>query len=393
MAEQLSESLTPRRTFVEEGTRQRYELMELAAGLSGVIALGRGDPDLPTPAHIIDAAKRAIETVGGSSSPTSGLLQLREAIAEKLRVENGIHVSGTEGVVVTTGGQEAVYLAVQALLSPGDEILVPDPRYTSYDVSIEMAGARLVLVPTNRADGFQIHADDLERLITPHTRAILLISPGNPTAGVLTQQHLEQIRDVAVKHDLVVIADEIYEKLIYEGARHLSIAALPGMGDRTLTVNGFSKTYCMTGWRLGYLAGPAKLMKTVHHLKRTLSGAPPIISQYAGLAALQGPNGFLAEYVDIYSQRRRIVLAALDDLGFAYGRPMGAFYVFVDASSIGRSAYDLSRNLLLDGKVLIFPGTAFGPNWNDYFRMSWLQPIGELEEALSRMKRVLRSNA
>lgn len=393
MADSTPGTMVPRRSFVEEGTRQRYELMELAGRLSGVIALGRGDPDLPTPPHVVMAGKQAIAEHGGTVSPLAGLPELRDTIAEKLKVENGIEVEGRDGIVVTTGGQEAVYLAVQALLRPGDEILVPDPRYTSYDVAIAMAGARLALVPTNRDDGFQVHASDLERLVTPRTRAVLLISPGNPTAGVLKRQNLEEIREVVIKHNLMVISDEIYEKLLYDGARHVSVASLRGMAERTVTVNGFSKTYCMTGWRLGYLAGPVPVMERAQALKRILSGPPPVISQYAGLAALRGPTAFLDDYLETYRQRRKVVLDGLDGLGFAYGPPMGAFYVFVDASSIGRSAYDLSRSLLLDGKVLIFPGTAFGPRWTDYLRMSWLQPVSELEEALERIRDVLRPSA
>jgi aminotransferase len=221
-----------------EGTKQRYDLLERAESMSGVIALGRGDPDLPTPAHIIEAAKRAIDAGVDEDSDPGGLIELREAICDKLSRENGI-AGGPDGVVVTTGGQEGLFLLVQAILDPGDEIIVPDPRYTSYDVAIQMAGGVMVSVPTVEADGFDLHPHEVEKAITPRTKAILLVSPGNPTAGTITPANLVGIAEVARKHDLLVISDEIYEKLLYDGAEHLSIGSLPGMAERTISLNGF----------------------------------------------------------------------------------------------------------------------------------------------------------
>ncbi len=380
-----------RHTFSEDGTQQRYRLMEIAQGIPDVIALGRGDPDLPTPGHIVDAAKAAMDVGVDTVSDPRGLPELRAAIAQKLWRENQVEADPEHGVVVTTGGQEAMYLAVQALLKPGDEILVPDPRYTSYDVSIEMAGARMVMVPTSLEDGFELHADAVEERITPRTRCLLLLSPSNPTAGVLSEQNLREVCAVAAKHDLTVISDEIYEKLLYDDARHVSPGSLPDMSQRTVTLNGFSKTFCMTGWRIGYLAGPRPVMERVASLKELLSVCAPVVSQRAGIAALSGPMDFLSEYLEIYRRRREIVLSGLDRLGFKYGKPMGAFYVFVDASSIGMSAMDLSRMLLEEGHVLIFPGTGFGANWSDFLRISWVQPEEEVGEAIARIERVLRA--
>ncbi|MGA8208258.1 MAG: pyridoxal phosphate-dependent aminotransferase, partial [Candidatus Dormiibacterota bacterium] len=366
MADQREREIVIRRTFTEEGTQQRYQLMELAQRFPDLIALGRGDPDLPTPEHIVSAADTAIDRGVDAVTDPGGLPELRQAISAKLIRENAVPVHPDDGVVVTTGAQEAMYLAVQALLRPGDEILVPDPRYTSYDVAIEMAGAKMVMVPTSLADGFQLHADAMERLITPRTRCILVISPSNPTAGVLSERSLREVCDLAIRHDLTLISDEIYEKLLYDDARHVSAGSLPGMAERTVTINGFSKTFCMTGWRLGYLAGPSRFMAEARQLKELMSVCAPTVSQWAGLAALSGPMDFLKEYLKIYSRRRKIVLSALDRLGFKYGRPMGAFYVFVDASSIGVRAFDLARRLLEEAHVLIFPGTGFGEEWSDY---------------------------
>jgi len=373
----------------DEGTRQRYDLLERSESMTGVIALGRGDPDLPTPGHIVDAAKRAIERGSDRVSDPAGLPELRRAIAAKLERENGVTVDPAGGVVVTTGGQEGLFLLVQAILGRGDEILVPDPRYTSYDVAIQMAGAKMVSVPTEERDGFDLDPGAVEQRITDRTRVLLLITPGNPTAGTITPPNLRRIAEIARKHDLLVISDEIYEKLLYDGAEHLSIGSLPGMAERTITLNGFSKTYCMTGWRVGYLAGPRKVMRRVRRLKELASSCAPVVSQWAGVAALEGPQDAVEEYRRIYEGRRRVVLDGLDRLGFTYGDPRGAFYIFVNAASVGMDSIDLSRKLLEEARVLIFPGTGFGEQWVDYMRVSYLAPEEELAEAMSRVEACL----
>lgn len=380
---------TPEDRLKDTGTKVRYDLLDLAAEIDDVIALGRGDPDLPTPEHIVAAAKAAIDRgVDGVSDP-AGLPELRAAVADKLRRENGVHVEGEDGVVVTTGGQEGLFLAVQALLQPGDEILVPDPRYTSYDIAIRMAGATMVSVPTREEDGFDLDPAAVERAITPRTKALLLISPGNPTAGTITPPNLRALAEVAQRHGLFVISDEIYEKLVYEPHEHLSIGSLPGMAERTVTVNGFSKTFCMTGWRIGWIAGPTEIMRRARRLKQLTSTCAPVVSQRAGIAALTGPMDAVEEYKRIYTRRRTIVLETLDRLGFTYGEPRGAFYVFLNASSIGVSAADLSLKLLREAHVLIFPGTGFGEQWGDYMRLAWLVPEEELTEAMRRIEGVL----
>jgi aminotransferase len=373
----------------DEGTRQRYDLLERSESMTGVIALGRGDPDLPTPEHIVGAAKRAIDRGVDEVSDPAGLSELRRAIAAKLLRENGVTVDPAGGVVVTTGGQEGLFLLVQAILDPGDEILVPDPRYTSYDVAIQMAGAKMISVPTDERDGFDLDPDEVERRITPRTRVLLLITPGNPTAGTITPPNLRRLAEIARKHDLLVISDEIYEKLLYDGAEHLSIGSLPGMADRTILLNGFSKTYCMTGWRVGYLAGPRSVMRRVRRLKELASSCAPVVSQWAGVAALEGPQDVVEEYRRIYEGRRRVMLDGLDRMGFTYGDPRGAFYIFVNASSVGMDSIDLSRKLLEEAKVLIFPGTGFGEQWVDYMRVSYLAPEAELAEAMSRIESCL----
>ncbi|MCZ7571684.1 MAG: pyridoxal phosphate-dependent aminotransferase [Ardenticatenaceae bacterium] len=382
-------SLRNLRAMAHDGTRLRYALMELAAQIPDAIALGRGDPDLNTPGHVIAAARQAVEDGRADvPAPSAGLPELREAIARKLREENGIPVDAS-GVLITSGGQEALYLLIQALLDPGDEILVPDPRYTSYDQAIKQAGARMVLVPTYPEDNFDLRPAEVEARITSKTKALLLVSPNNPTAGIISPANLRAIAEIARRHDLVVVSDEIYEKLVYPPGEHLSIASLPGMFERTVTLNGVSKTYAMTGWRIGYLAAPPEVIEALTVLKQVISGRTASVSQYAALAAITGPQDIVQEYHAIYTRRRQILLDGLHSLGFTYGEPLGGFYVYTNAASTGLSAFELSYLLLKEGHVLIFPGTAFGERWSDWLRISWLQPEDVLQEALDRMATVL----
>lgn len=373
----------------QDGTKLRYALMELAAAIPDVIALGRGDPDLDTPVHVIEAAQAAVrDGRADRPAPVAGLSDLREAIADKLRWDNLIPVAAG-GVQVTGGGQEGLYLIMQALLDSGDEILVPDPRYTSYDQAIEQAGGRMVLVPTYPEDGFDLRPDEVAAAITPATKALLIVSPSNPTAGVISPENLTAISKLAQERDLIVISDEIYEKYVYAPATHVSIASLPGMFERTITLSGVSKTYAMTGWRVGYVAGPPDFIAALSALKAATTGPVPAVSQYAALAAITGPQDVVAQYHAIYNQRRLLMKSGLDDLGFTYGEPRGAFFVYTNAASCGIPAFELSYLLLKEGHVLIFPGTAFGDKWVDWLRISLLQPEAKLSEALDRMSAVL----
>ncbi len=386
----MAPSSQPAASRVDDpATALRYELMDEAAGIADLIPLGLGDPDLATPDHVIAAAKQAIDAgLCDRSCNPAGLPELRAAIAEKLWRENGVPVS-PDGVVVSTGGQEGLFLVVLALLEPGDEVLVPDPRYPSYDTALNVAGGKIVSVPTYEADSFDLDPAEVEARITPRTKLLLLVSPGNPTAGTISPDHIRELAEIARRYDLFVISDEIYEKLLYDDTEHLSIGSLPGMAERTITVNGFSKTYCMTGWRVGWVAGPESVMREVARLKRLTSQAAPLVSQYAGIAALTGPQDIVDEYLAQYARRRRIVLDTLDRLGFTYGQPRGGFYVFLNAGSSGMPAEQLSRKLLSDAHVLIFPGTGFGANWSQYMRLAWLAPEPKIAEAMARVERAL----
>lgn len=369
---------------------ERDVLLAIAERLSDVISLGLGDPDFPTPAHIVAAAKEAMAD-GRCDRYThpAGLIELRRAIAAKLARENGVPADPETEITVTTGGQEALYVVVQALLDPGDEILVPDPRYSSYDAAISQAGGVIVPVPTRERDAFDLDPDEVERRITARTKAILLVTPGNPTAGVISPAHLRRIAEIAIAHDLVVISDEMYERYTYDGAMHFSIGSLAEMQGRTITIGGFSKSYAMTGWRLGYIMAPAALTRAIRALKTLVSISAPAISQWAGVAALTGPQACVEEFRTTFDARRRALMPALDAMGFTYGHPYGAFYIFANVSATGMPAFTLAKRLLEEARVLIFPGTGFGAAWGDYLRFSLAQPTPVLLEAVARLQRVM----
>ncbi len=376
------------RAVAADGTQLRYTLMELAAQMDDIIGLGRGDPDLPTPPHIVEAANRAMREQQTGLTPVKGLPQLRSAIAEHMRDHNGLPV-GADNVMLTTGGQEGVFLAIQALIDPGDEILVPDPRYTSYDDAIRRAGGKMVMVPTNREDAFNLEAEAVEAAITPKSKALLIVTPSNPTAGIVTEDRLRAIADVCIRHNLIVIVDEIYGKIVYEPWQHFSIGSLPGMAERTITLDAFSKTYAMTGWRCGYVAAPNNVIDAMARIKQVTTGPVATVSQWAGLAAITGPQDCVAEYKAIYTERRKVLLDGLKEMGLAYGEPRGGLFVWADSSSTGMHATELSYLLLKEGRVLIFPGTAFGEEWREYVRITLLEPVEVLQEAVERMLPVL----
>lgn len=372
-----------------DGTRLRYALMEMAASIPDVIALGRGDPDLDTPEHVIAAAANAVEQgLADEPAPPAGLPELRQAVADKLRRDNNIGLEA-DGVLITGGGQEGIFLVMQALLEPGDEILVPDPRYTSYDQAIEQAGGTTVLLPTRPEDGFDLDPEVVSNAITPRTKALLIVSPNNPTSGVVSSDSLRRIARIAQEKNLIVISDEIYERYVYPPAEQLSMASLPGMAERTVTLGGCSKAYAMTGWRVGWVAGPADFIHALTGYKAVTTGPVSAVSQYAALAALTGPQDVIEESRRIYLDRRDSMMAGLDRMGFTYAPPLGAFFIYTNASSSGLSAFELSYLLLKEGHVLIFPGTAFGERWQDWLRISLLQPTPQIEEALRRMEAVI----
>jgi len=366
----------------------RTRMLEIAADLPDVIALGRGDPDFHTPLHIAEAAKTAIDANKHHYTHPAGLLELRQAIANKLRLENNLDYT-TDEVIVTCGAQEGIMLCMLALVNEGDEVLLPSPRFTSYDTAISMCGGVPVPVPTYEQDDFALMPAEIEACLTERSKLLVLVTPNNPTGAVTPPAVVQEIADLAERHNLIVISDEIYEKLIYEGSEHLSIGSLPGMRDRTVTMNGFSKSYAMTGWRVGYLAAPASFLRMLIEPRHTLSICASTPAQYAALAALTGPQDAIEEMTRAYAERRTYLMEALDRMGLTYGLPGGAFYIYCNISSTGLPSPQFCETLLIEAQVLIFPGTLFGDEHEDHIRISYLQPLDRIKEAVGRMERVI----
>ncbi len=365
--------------------RPRNTLLEAARQYPDLISLGRGDPDLPTPDHIIAAAKGALD--GGHTHYTHlhGDPVLRRALAEKLERDNGIHADPETEILVTTGAQEALYLVVQALLDVDDELLIPDPHYTSYDLAALAARGRVIPVPTYHEDDFVVRPDEIERRITAQTRALAIVSPNNPTGAVYPSEALARIAEVAIRHELVVISDEIYELQLFAGQRHTSLGSFPGMRERTITINGFSKGYAMTGWRVGYIVAPADVVAALGALHHTLTICAPAFAQQAAIAALTGPQEAVAELVRTYDERQRLFVRGLREIGLDAFEPRGTFYVFVDIRRIGVSSQEFTKRLLDEARVLMYPGSYFGTAGEGFARASMTLPPAKLREALDRM--------
>jgi aminotransferase len=373
-------------TTVKTGTNLLYALIAQARGYSDTIIMGRGDPDFDTPPHIVEAAKKAMVEHHAEYAPPEGLPALRQAISDRVRRVNGIDVDPAREVVVTNGGQEALVLMLLAALSPGDAIIVPEPNYNTYHDALNFARAEKISIHSSADTNFHTDPEAVRAAITDRTRALLLVSPNNPTATVIARADMEQFIQIAHERDLILIADDIYDLFVYDEYRHVSPASLPGGKERTLTLNALSKSFSMTGWRLGWIVGPADLMERVRDLKAAMTGGTSVISQYAGLAALTGPQEPVQAMADAYARRRKIVMAALDEMGLTYGVPQGGQFVYIDIGFTGLDSGELAQKILADQHVLVYPGSAFDKERGQYVRMTFLQPEDKLREGLERMR-------
>lgn len=371
--------------IVEEDGSFRSKMLAIAAGLNNVIALGRGDPDFHTPKHIVEAAKAALDANAQHYTGPTGLPPLRQAICDNLRADYGLDYTPDE-IIVTAGVQESIMLCMLGLVAPGDEVLITSPRFTTYDTAVHLCGGIPIPVPTFQKDDFALDVAEIEARITPKTRMFVLVSPNNPTGAVTPPETIRAIADLAVKHDLIVIADEIYAKLIYAPHEHLSLATLPGMKERTITLNGFSKTYAMTGWRVGYMAAPADFVEKLIEPRHALSINTCTVSQHAALAALTGPQDEMEATFAAYAERRAYLMEALTEAGFSFGAPGGAFYIYTNIASTGMKAKPFCEALLRETGVMVFPGDMFGEPDSDFIRISYLQPLPMIEEAMGRIK-------
>lgn len=354
----------------------------LSAAGQDVIDMGVGEPDFDTPKHIVEAGCSSIKMGETRYAPTAGIPELRRAIAEKLAGENGLPVT-LDDVAITPGAKMAVFAAIQALLSEGEECVLIGPSWVSYEPCVAFAGGRVSWAKVDE----NFMPLDLAESISARTRLIIVNSPSNPTGSVFDRKTLEEIRDLAVDHNLSVISDEIYEKIIYDH-EHISIGSMPGMAERTVTINGFSKSYAMTGWRLGYLAGPKETMKWVTRLlSHSVSQATTFV-QRAGVAAMQGPQDEVAMMAAEFRKRRDMLVSGLRELGIPCSMPGGAFYVFPDVSSLGGGDAFTDR-LLKEALIAATPGSAFGPDGANYIRLSYATSQARISQALERIEKIL----
>lgn len=355
-----------------------------------VIDLGGGDPDFITPAHIRQAATDAMNAGDTHYVASAGTPAFRKAIAAKLKSENQIEVDPATEVIVTPGGKASLFQAMLALVEPGVDVLVLEPGWVSYVPMIEMAGGRAIPVPLSGDDDWRVTRELLERALTPQTRGVLFNSPNNPTGHVMSDAELRDLSEFAIEHDLLVFADDMYEKIVFDGRVHTSIASLPGMRERTLTFNGLSKAYAMTGWRLGYVAGPAVFINQIAKVHSHSVTCATSFAQAGGVAALTGPQEFIGEMVAAWDRRRIAVCDGLSALkGVSCPRVDGAFYAFPDIRETGLSSIEFSDLMLRDAHVALVPGVAFGQAGEGYVRLSFATADDLLEKAVARMGDVL----
>jgi len=364
------------------------KMADIAEGLTDVIKLGRGDPDLDTPAHIVKAGQDALGRGETHYGHPLGLPALRKAIAENIKTYGGADYAIDE-IVVTPGGQQAMFIIALSLLNPGDEIIVPCPGYNPYNQAAELADAVVVPVRMGMDTNFTLTAEMVKAAITPKSKVLVLINPNNPTGTVTAPDEVEKIAQIAIEHDLIVISDEIYARLTYGNQRIQPVASLPGMRERTITLSGFSKAYAMTGWRIGYFAGPRELIVAMAEINHAFAISTASVSQYAALAALTGPQDCVEEMRLIYDERRIALCQGLDALGIPYAEPQGAFYVYANFAATGLPASAFCERLLAEGKVLMYPGTIYGDYTDDFVRMSLTQPVDRIREAMARIQTVV----
>jgi len=372
------------------GTESAFEVSARARALEAtgrsIIHLQIGEPDFDTPANVREAAKAALDAGATHYPPFPGIPRLREAIAADATARKGFPVEPSN-VFVTVGGKGVMLYAILGLVDPGDDVLVPDPGYPIYESLTRFVGGNPVPVPIRMENDFRLDVDELASLVTPRTRGLVINSPANPTGGVLTRGDLERIADLAIRHDLWVLDDEIYSRILYDGAEHVSIAALPGMAERTIVLDGFSKTFAMTGWRMGYAIVPDALVKTYGQLIiNTISGVATF-AQEGAVEALNGPQDDVDAMVVEFRARRDLIVDGLNAIpGIECRKPLGAFYVFPSIAGIGLSGADLAERLLQEAGVCVLPGSAFGQYGDDHIRISYANSQANLTEALGRMR-------
>lgn len=374
------------KTVKPSGIRKFFDI---ANEMEDVISLSIGEPDFQTPWHIRDEGIKSLEKGKTWYSPNRGFMELRQEIANYYERRFGIPYDYKNQTLVTVGGSEAIDLAFRTLIQNGDEVIIPEPSFVCYEPLAVMAGGTPVIIRTKNEDNFRLKAKDLEAAITPKSKLLVLPFPNNPTGAIMERADLEEIAEVVLKHDLLVLSDEIYSELTYGGKRHVSIASLDNMYERTIVINGFSKSYAMTGWRLGYALGPAPIIAQMTKLHQYGIMSAPTTAQYAAIEALRNGDRDVCKMRDEYDMRRRLVVDGFNEMGLSCFEPLGAFYVFPCIKSTGLTSEEFCTRLIMDKHVAVVPGTAFGECGEGFVRVSYSYSLKHLKIALERIKQFL----
>ena len=366
------------------------KFFDVAKEIEGCISLGVGEPDFDTPWHIREEGIYSLERGKTHYTSNSGLKELRIEIANYLNRKNHLDYNYLDQILVTVGGSEAIDLALRAMIEDGDEVIITTPCYVSYLPCAIMAGANVVEIPLKNENEFRLTKEELEAAITPKSKILLMNFPNNPTGAIMEYKDLEEIAKVVIEHDLIVISDEIYSELTYFG-RHRSIAEVPLMKERTIVINGFSKSYAMTGWRLGFACGPKEIIKEMTKIHQFCIMCAPITSQHAAVEALKNGDNDVLEMKEAYDERRRYLLYRLKEMGLPCFTPKGAFYVFPDIRKFGMTSEEFSLKLLKEKKVVVVPGSAFGESGEGFIRISYAYSIEDLKKALARVEEFIQT--
>jgi aminotransferase len=365
------------------GIRKFFDLL---ASMEDVISLGVGEPDYATPWHISEAAVQSLEKGYTMYTSNSGMPELRQETSRYLKETYGVEYDPFGEILITVGVSEALDLTMRALINPGDEVIMPDPHYVAYDSCVILAGGVPVMIPTSQENNFEVSAADVEARITSKTKAILIGYPANPTGAVMSRDKLLPIAEVARRHQIIVISDEIYARLVY-GVEHACFASLPGVKENTVLLGGFSKAYAMTGWRVGYAVAPREMITAMTRIHQYTIMSAPTMAQVAAIEALKSGENSVLEMVEDYNRRRLAIVRGLNDIGLTCFEPRGAFYAFPSITSTGMTSEEFSEKLLLEEKVAVVPGSAFGQCGEGYVRCCYATSLADIEEALSRMNR------
>jgi len=364
------------------------KFFDIVATMQDVISLGIGEPDFDTPDPILQAGIRSLKAGETHYTSNAGKLELRQALVDHLSRTYAASYNPLTEIVITVGVSEALYLAMTALINPGEEVIIPTPCFVAYQAEVILAGGVPVEIPTRAEDGFQLRPEALEAAITPRTKMILLGYPNNPTGAVADRQALLEVARLAEKYDLVVVSDELYDQLVY-GVPHVCFASLPGMWKRTVLLGGFSKNYAMTGWRIGFAAAPADILRGLLRVHQYTIMSAPTTAQDAALEAIENGGPYVEEMRVEYNRRRELIVSGLNELGLATVEPHGAFYAFPSIRATGMDEETFAQKLLDEERVAVVPGTAFGPGGEGYVRCSYATAYEKIEEALNRMQRFM----